>query len=71
MEKPGELDASSIDLRAIAPEQWEAVKSEIARRAREERAGAMRELFQSLRRRWRARAQRRDPAVSTYEPLRS
>jgi hypothetical protein len=41
----GERDLSTIDIRTIGPEEWQAVKREVARRAHAERAQTMRILI--------------------------
>jgi hypothetical protein len=70
MEKPGARDLSSIDLRTVTPEQWEAIRSEIARGARAERAEALRALRWRLWRWWQSRRRLRQPAARTDEALR-
>jgi hypothetical protein len=66
MEKLGERDLSTIDLRTISPEEWQDVKREVVRRARAERARVMRELLRRLACWWQRRKQQRDPVVQTY-----
>jgi hypothetical protein len=65
MEKLSERDLSAIDMRTIAPEEWEDVKREVVRRARAERARVMRELFERLKCWWQGCEQERDPVVQT------
>ena len=61
-----ECNLSTIDMRTITPEEWEAVKREALRRAHAERAKAMRYLIKRLWSWWQGRKQRRDPVVQTY-----
>jgi hypothetical protein len=71
MAKPGEWESFGIDLRTVTPKQWEAAKSEIARRARAERAETVRELIRRLRCWRRSHRQRRAAGFKPYEPLRA
>lgn len=47
--KSGEFDPCTIDMRTITPEDWEAVKRAIIRRAHAERIKAMREFLAQFR----------------------
>jgi hypothetical protein len=64
-EKLSECDLSAIDIRTITPEEWEAVKREVLRRAHAERAKVMRDLIKRLRSWWQGRKHRRDAVVQT------
>jgi hypothetical protein len=57
------LDLSTIDVRTLTPEEWDAVKREAARRAHAERAKLMRGLVKELRSWWQDHKRRRDPVV--------
>jgi hypothetical protein len=57
-----EVDLSTIDTRALTAADWEAVKREVLRRARAERAAAMRQFFKRfLPLRSSRKVPRRDP----------
>jgi hypothetical protein len=62
-----EVDLSTIDFRAITPEQWVAVKGEVVRRAHAARAEAMRSLLKGLASWWPNFRWRRDSIVQGYE----
>jgi hypothetical protein len=63
------LDLSTIDVRKIRPEEWDAVRREVTRRAHVERAEMMRRLIKRLWSRWGDRRPRRDLGVWIYAPL--
>src|SRR4051794_22649770 len=57
-----ELDLSTIDTRALTPAEWEALKSEVVRRAHAERTRATRAFVRWLRFRWTRTRLESDPA---------
>jgi len=59
----GRIDLSTIDLRTMTPDEWDAVKREAARRAHAERAKLMRGVVKELRSWWQDHKRWRDPAV--------
>ena len=48
----GATDLSAIDVRTLTPEEWQALKQEVNRRAHAERVQVMRGLVTWLRSRW-------------------
>jgi hypothetical protein len=48
MHEQDEIDLTSLDCRALTPDQWALVKRQVVRRAQVERAKAIREMFGCL-----------------------
>ena len=57
-----ENDLSKIDIRALTPAEWEALKREVVRRAHAERARSIRAFVRWLRFRWTRMHLGSDPA---------
>lgn len=62
--KHGEIDLSTIDMRTIAHDEWEAVKRAVISRAHAERTEVMRE-FLALFRSWRQAPKQRVELLPT------
>lgn len=53
MHRLRECDLSTIDVRSLSPEEWDAVKREVVRRAHAERASMLRHVIARLHAWWR------------------
>ena len=62
-----ETDLSAIDVRTLTGAEWEAVKREVERRARAERAHVVGAVFKWLGSWWLRRNQLGDPAIQTHQ----